>query len=142
MSSVAETALCAAGSATSKVILCVDDEVTGLSVRKMFLESQGYSVLTAENGADALALFASETVDLVVLDYAMPGMDGGVVAKEMKSLKPAVPIILLSAYVDLPEETLTLVDQYVTKGEPPPVLLRAIAKLFVEDQNVRPTAAA
>jgi CheY-like chemotaxis protein len=142
VSTAADIAISTNETATRKVILCVDDEVTGLSVRKMFLESQGYVVLTAENGPDALALFSSEAIGLVVLDYAMPGMDGGVVAKEMKSLKPEVPIILLSAYLDLPEETLTLVDQYVTKGEPPPVLLQAIAKLFAENQNVRPRAAA
>lgn len=101
------------------------------------MESQGYSVITAENGPDALAIFSAKTVDLVVLDYAMPGMDGGVVAKEMKAVKPAVPIILYSAYIDLPEETRTFVDQYVTKGEPPRVLLEAIAKLFVQDHTVR-----
>ena len=113
-----------------KVILCVDDEAVGLSVRKMILESQDYRVLTAESGPDALALFSSETIDLVVLDYAMPGMHGGVVAKRMKALKPATPILMLSAYVDLPGETLALVDRSVTKGEPPPVLLAAIAHLL------------
>ena len=113
-----------------KVILCVDDEVTGLSVRKLILESQGYRVFTAENGPDALALFSSETIHLVILDYAMPGMDGGAVAEKMKHANPDVPIFMLSAYVDLPGETLALVDKSITKGEPPPVLLEAIAERF------------
>jgi CheY-like chemotaxis protein len=128
--------------ADRKVILCVDDEVTGLHVRKMFLESQGYCVLTAENGPDALALFSSVTIDLVLLDYAMPGMDGGEVAKQMKSRNSAVPILLFSAYLDLPEEILAFVDQYVTKGEPPAVLLRAIATLLTGTQNVPSEAVA
>ena len=120
-----------------KVLLCVDDEATGLLVRKMMLESQGYRVFTAENGPDALLLFSSEMIDLVVLDYSMPGMHGGVVAERMKELKPAVPILMLSAYVDLPGETLALVDKSVTKGESPPALLDAIAQLLNHNQTVR-----
>jgi CheY-like chemotaxis protein len=113
-----------------KVILCVDDEAAGLSVRKAVLESQGYRVLTAESGPEGLLLFSSETVHLVVLDYAMPEMHGGVVAERMKRLKPGIPIVLLSAYVDLPRDVLTLVDKSVTKGESPPVLLGAVAQLL------------
>ena len=113
-----------------KVILCVDDETTGLSVRKMLLESQGYRVLTAENGPDALVLFSSEDPELVILDYSMPGMNGDIVAERMKELRSDLPIIMVSAYVDLPSETLALVDKSITKGEPPPVLLEAISQLL------------
>ncbi len=125
-----------------KTVLCVDDEVTGLSVRKMILESQGYRVFIAENGPTALEVFSSESIDLVVLDYAMPQMNGGVVAEKMKALRPAVPILMLSAYVDLPHETLALVDCSVTKGEPPPVLLSAIARLLAGERTVHSRAAA
>ena len=124
----------------AKVILCVDDEATGLSVRKMILESQGYRVFIAENGPDALVLFSSERIDLVVLDYSMPGMHGGIVAERMKDLKPAVPILMLSAYVDLPSETLALVDKSITKGEPPPILLEAIVRLLNDNQTVHSKA--
>ncbi len=123
-------------SKNGRAILCVDDERIGLSVRKMLLESQGYRVLTAENGADALVLFSSETLDLVILDYAMPGMNGDVVAERMKELRPDLPILMLSAYVDLPSETLALVDKSITKGEPAPVLLEAVAQLLNGNQNV------
>jgi CheY-like chemotaxis protein len=114
----------------ARVILCVDDEAIGLSVRRMTLESAGYRVFTAENGPDGLAIFAAEPIDLVVLDYKMPGMNGDVVAERMKRLKPSVPILLLSAYVDLPGETLALVDKCLTKGEGPVVMLTAIAELI------------
>lgn len=120
----------------SALVLCVDDEVVGLSLRKLLLESEGYSVFTAENGSEALALFSSKRIDAVVLDYMMPGMNGDVVAGEMKRLKPNIPILMLSAYVDLPSETLRWVDKYITKSEPPPVLLDTLAELLSERQKV------
>jgi CheY-like chemotaxis protein len=119
-----------------KTLLCVDDEATGLSLRKMILESQGYRVFTAENGRDALVLFVRESIDLVILDYAMPGMHGGMVAQKMKAINPSVPILMLSAYVDLPVETLALVDKSVTKGESPVVLFSAIADLLRKEHGV------
>jgi CheY-like chemotaxis protein len=111
-------------------ILCVDDEANGLYVRKMVLQAAGYSVLTADNGCSALDVFSSNPVDCVVLDYYMPGMDGGLVAERMRSLKPSVPIVLLSAYVSLPEMTLRMVDAYVTKGQPPAILLERLRQLL------------
>lgn len=68
------------------IVLCVDDEAVGLSVRKMTLESQGYRVLTAESGPAALTLFSAENIELVILDFMMPGMNGDVVAERMKRL--------------------------------------------------------
>jgi CheY-like chemotaxis protein len=124
----------------SKVILCVDDEALGLSVRKMLLESRGYRVFTAECGPDALVLFSSEDLDLVILDYLMPGMNGDVVARKMKDLRPDLPIIMFSAYVDLPSETVELVDKSVTKGEAPIVLLKAIAELLGGRHDLRSRA--
>lgn len=117
------------------VILCVDDETTGLAVRKMTLESQGYHIMTADNGAEGLAIFSSQPIDLVILDYKMPGMNGDIVAERMKRLKPGVPILLLSAYVDLPREALAAVDMYLTKGEGPPVMLKAVAELLTRTQT-------
>ena len=124
-----------------KVILCVDDEATGLLVRRMLLESQGYAVVTAESGPEALQLLSTHNLDLVVLDYSMPGMDGDTVAQKMKEAKPDLPIILLSAYVDLPRETLALVEKSLTKGEPPALLLDTIAQLLGGNPNF-PTASA
>ncbi len=115
----------------------MDDETVGLTVRKQVLETRGYRVLTAENGPDALQIFSAEHVDLVILDYKMPGMDGDVVAERMKALKPSVPILMLSAYVDLPRETLALVDMYLTKGEGPLIMLKAVAELLTRTQMAK-----
>ncbi len=112
------------------LVLCVDDELVGLRVRKILLERAGYHVLTAVDGYSGLELFADQPVEAVVLDYAMPGMHGGEVAKKMRQTKPEVPILLLSAYVGLPEEVSSLVDVYMTKGEGAPALLEKLGNLL------------
>jgi CheY-like chemotaxis protein len=112
------------------LVLCVDDEVVGLRVRKILLERAGYHVLTASDGISGLEVFASEPVEAVVLDYSMPGMHGGEVAKKMRQTKPEVPILLLSAYVGLPDEVSSLVDVYMTKGEGAPALLSKLGNML------------
>ncbi|MEI9980033.1 MAG: response regulator [Edaphobacter sp.] len=112
------------------LVLCVDDEQIGLRVRKILLERAGYSVLTAPDGPSALDIFDREPVEAVVLDYSMPGMDGGEVAVRMRHIKPHVPILLLSAYLDLPPEVTSLVALYMTKGEGAPALLTKLNSLL------------
>lgn len=114
----------------SPVVLCIDDELIGLKVRKMVLERAGYQVLTATDGASGISVFESEPVDVVVLDYSMPGMHGGEVASRMRQIKPQVPILLLSAYIGLPGEVTSLVDLYMTKTEGAPVLLQKLGRLL------------
>jgi two-component system alkaline phosphatase synthesis response regulator PhoP len=121
---------------SGKVILCVDDEPKGLQVRQMVLESQGYPVLTATSGRQALALFAAHPVAAVVLDYYMPEMDGGQVAVELRRLKPDVKILLLSAYPDLPQEVLNLVDDRAVKGTSPTTFLTVLQGLLACQKRV------
>jgi CheY-like chemotaxis protein len=114
----------------SNLVLCVDDELVGLQVRKILLERAGYRVLTASDGQSGLEIFAAEPVEVVVLDYSMPGMHGGEVAVRMRQTKPHVPILLLSAYMGLSAEVTSLVDLYMTKGEGAPVLLEKLSSLL------------
>jgi len=115
---------------TDNTILCIDDEPVGLRVRKLLLESQGYKVLTATSGREGLELFASNPVSAVVLDYAMPEMNGEQVAIALKHLKPSVKILLFSAYVKFPDEVLRWVDGYAVKGEHPKALFAALQQLL------------
>ncbi len=112
-----------------KTVLCVDDEKIGLRVRKIMLEGHGFKVLTASSGQQGLALFDQYKVDLVVLDYYMPGLNGGQVAAEMRRRRPGVPIIFLSAYFSLPPAALELANAFITKGDPPDVLIDKIEQL-------------
>jgi CheY-like chemotaxis protein len=114
----------------SNLVLCVDDELVGLKVRKIVLERAGYRVLTAPDGPSGLAIFAEHPIEAVVLDYSMPGMHGGDVARRMRETKPEVPILLLSAYIGLSAEVTSLVDLYMTKGEGAPVLLEKLGTLL------------
>ena len=112
-----------------KTVLCVDDEKVGLRVRKIMLESHGFKVLTASSGLQGLTVFDENEVDLVVLDYYMPGLNGGEVAAEMRRRRPEVPIIFLSAYFSLPAAALELANAFITKGDPPDVLIEKIEQL-------------
>ena len=111
-------------------LLCVDDEVLGLEVRRITLSSQGYKVLTASDGPTGTRLAQREHVDLVVLDFSMPGMNGGEVAIALRRIKPGLHILMLSAYVNLPQEVLDQVDDFQIKGESPQLLFEKISKLL------------
>jgi CheY-like chemotaxis protein len=114
-------------------ILCIDDHWNGLVGRKILLENNGYEVLEATGGDEGLKLFLSCSVDAVVLDYQMPGMNGDVVAAKMKNAKSHVPIMLLSAYGPLPKSKLQTVDSFLSKSQPPKILLSTLQALLNND---------
>lgn len=111
-------------------ILCIDDHWNGLIGRKMLLEESGYEVLEATGGDDGLKLFRTRPVDAVVLDYQMPGMNGDVVAAKMKRINSKVPIMLLSGYGPPPQGKLSSVDSFVSKSQPPNILLSTLKELL------------
>ena len=79
-----------------KVILCVDDNEQELSVLKFMLATNGYRVLSASNGQEAIAVFASAPqIDLVLTDTNMPQMSGGQLVERLKRMAGHVPMILL-----------------------------------------------
>ena len=117
-------------STATKTVLCVDDEKIGLRVRKIMLEGHGFRVLTATSGEQGLSLLEKNHIDLVVLDYYMPGMNGGDVAAEVRRRKPNLPIIFLSAYFSLPPAALEMANAFITKGDPPEVLIDKIEQLI------------
>jgi two-component system response regulator CpxR len=78
-----------------KVILCVDDNEQELSVLKFMLETNGYRVLCASNGQEAIGMFADSTVDLVLTDFGMPQMNGSQLVDRLKQIAQHVPMILL-----------------------------------------------
>lgn len=85
------------------VILVVDDERMVREVTATMLQQAGYSVTTAANGDEALAVLGrtAEPIDMLVVDFAMAGMNGIEVAHEARALRPALPILLVTGYPDL-----------------------------------------
>jgi CheY-like chemotaxis protein len=117
-------------SSKKQTLLYVDDQLERLTLLKSVLESTGYEVLTAESGLKGLELFMTEPIDLVVLDYYMPSMDGGAVATKMRRLRPNVPIIIFSGALTLPELVIAMVDGFISTSEEPELLLEKISDLL------------
>ncbi len=78
-----------------KIILCVDDNEQELSVLKFMLATNGYRVVSAANGQEAISIFAETSVDLVLADFAMPAMNGSQLVERLKQIASHVPMILL-----------------------------------------------
>ena len=115
-------------------VLLVDDEPVVLRVRHLLLETLGYTALTASSGEEGLDIFRDGGVDIVILDYWMPGMEGEQMAREIRKLNRTIPIILSTACMDLPNGILKLVNKYVPKGLSPEHLIHALEQ---EAQLVR-----
>jgi len=77
----------------------------------------------------ALGLFERTKPDLVVLDYDMPCLNGYEAAVQMRERSPAIPLMLLSACIALPESVISCFDIYFTKGEDISVFLSHVARL-------------
>src|ERR1035438_6897060 len=101
----------------SPTVLTVDALPQALELRKATLESHGYCVKIASSGYPALKMLEETPVTAVLLEYKTEGMDAEAVACHIKQRFPSLPIILLSAYSEMPERILWLVDDYVMKSE-------------------------
>ncbi len=81
-----------------KRILIVDDDPTARESIKLLLSIDRHSVTEAKDGLEALELVAQQPFDLVLVDFFMPGMHGGEVARRIKQIAPSLPILMVTAY--------------------------------------------
>ena len=109
-------------------VLCIDDRPQVLELRKATLESHGYRVKIASTGYAAMRVLREESAVAVLLEYKQEGMDAEALACLIKQRFPDLPIILLSAYSEMPERILWLVDEYVMKSELPERLVPIIER--------------
>jgi CheY-like chemotaxis protein len=114
----------------SPTLLCIDDLPQALELRKATLESHGYCVKIASSSYAAMKMLEESSVAAVLLEYKLEGMDAEAVACHIKQRFPDLPIILLSAYSELPERILWLVDEYVMKSELPERLVPIIERAY------------
>jgi CheY-like chemotaxis protein len=118
-----------------RTILCVDDNEQALSIRKIMLETRGYRVKTCGNGDQALEMFRSGGVDLVLTDLLMPGLDGGTLVQRIKEISPETPAILFSGKIKVYEQHLRA-DVFLPKGMYAPLeLLERIRMLLVKKRG-------
>ena len=100
-----------------ETILLVDDDAALLEVTSIVLASEGYRVLTAEDGIEALRILGRERLDLVVLDIMLPGTDGLTILRQLRA-EGRIPVILLTARADEVDRVVGLelgADDYVVK---------------------------
>jgi CheY-like chemotaxis protein len=98
------------------VILCVDDDPAVLKPLEIMLQRRGFRVVTANDGPAAIELFRQIKFDAVILDYVMPGMSGGDVARELRRERQSMPIILHTGYKDIDDPLLANVTCTLPKG--------------------------
>jgi CheY-like chemotaxis protein len=113
------------------VILCVDDDENQLSVRTAVLRLWGYDVISTTDGRTALLLLDRVVVDIVVLDYEMPDMNGTEVANAIRRRWSQLPIVGLSGRdrVELSSQFLCVIDGFVHKSSPLSELLFVLQQL-------------
>jgi DNA-binding response OmpR family regulator len=125
-----------------ETILLVDDDAALLEVTSIILTSEGYRVVTAEDGAEALRILGREGLDLVVLDIMLPRMSGFEVLKKMREHSD-VPVVLLTAKSQSVDKVVGLelgADDYITKPFDTKELLariKAILRRFGRDNRGR-----
>ena len=109
-------------------ILVVDDESRMRKLVKDFLQREGYSVLEAGDGMEAMDIFYEQKIDLVILDVMMPGMDGWQTCREIRR-DSTVPIIMLTARSEERDELQGFelgVDEYISKPFSPKILVARV----------------
>jgi OmpR family response regulator RpaB len=120
-----------------ETLLFVDDNSLRQEVMTARLRLLGYHVLTAHDGEEALATFTTNHVDLAIVDYYMPGMNGDLVAIEMKNRKRNVPVIIFSGVFTLSEMVIALVDGFVSTSDEPDALVDKISEVLGPRRTAR-----
>jgi len=124
-------------------ILWVDDEVDHLKPHIIFLEDKGFNMSKTTNGQDAVTMVSRDAYDLVLLDQYMPGKDGMTTLREIKEIKPGLPVILItkSEEEDLMDEAISEnVAQFLIKPVNPTQIFMA-CKQVLEQSKIREESA-
>lgn len=116
-----------------KLILCVDDNEQTLSVRTFLLETRGYRVVNATTSHEALEILEQTpqgTLDLLIADLLLPGMDGNELVRRAKQMHPTLPALIVSGTVASFDRALAA-DAFLPKGAASPIELLERVKILV-----------
>lgn len=122
-------------------VLCVDDELPALDLRRKVLEARGYRVLIATTPAEALRYFDSEDIDLVLTDHLLRGQTGTALAAEMKRRKPQVAVAIYSGVAEAPHD-IHNADLFITKLVSPEELLAHLEAIITAKRTANNSAKA
>jgi DNA-binding response OmpR family regulator len=114
-------------------VLVVDDDPQVVRLLRVNLELEGYDVVSAADGTQALEAVASQRPDLVVCDVMMPGMDGTEVVRRLRRENETLPVVMLSAKAmrsDMERGLEAGADEYVTKPFDPTELIEVVDRLL------------
>jgi DNA-binding response OmpR family regulator len=110
-------------------ILIVDDDQNILRLYKEELEEDGYDIVTASNGREAMEQFEKEAPDLVTLDILLPDIDGIKLLRQMKEKRPRLPVIMSTAYDYRDDFAVWASEAYIVKSADLSELKSTIRKL-------------
>lgn len=110
-------------------ILIVDDDQNILRLYKEELEEEGYTIVTASNGREAMEQFEREVPDLVTLDILLPDVDGIKLLRQMKEKRPRLPVIMSTAYDYRDDFAVWASEAYIVKSADLTELKATIKKL-------------
>ncbi|WP_099191278.1 response regulator transcription factor [Tepidibacter mesophilus] len=119
-------------------ILIADDEKSMLKILKAYFEKEGFNILLAEDGEEALDLFYNHEIDLAILDWMMPKVSGIDLCKEIKE-KSNIKVLMLTAKCENDSELKALnlgADEYIKKPFDPRILIIRAKKLLKEEKVV------
>lgn len=116
-------------------VLCVDDNELSAFVNATILRNEGYEVWTCSDPLRATSIAKSEELDLAILDYEMPAMNGAELAAFCKAANPDIKVILFSGSLNISICQLALADHFVEKSAGVEVLLKAIDALLTNNKT-------
>ncbi|CAM4296258.1 regulator [Bacillus manliponensis] len=119
-------------------VLIADDELDMLKILKAYFEKEGFQVYIAKDGAEALEVFYRERIDLAVLDWMMPKVNGIRVCQEMKQ-QADIKVLMLTAKSEHEDELAALqsgADEYIKKPFHPGILLTRAKKLLHQEDVI------
>ena len=120
-------------------ILCVDDNEFGVYVNSVILRNEGYDVVSCSDAEKAAAIAKAQEIDVAVLDYQMPVMNGAELAALCKAANPDTRVILYSGWLGIPKRELVLADLFIQKSEGVQALLEGIEALLHQRPKLPPT---
>lgn len=125
-------------------LLVVDDEQSQREALRGFLQKKGYAVLSAENGTQAVSTIQKETVDLVLTDLRMPGMDGLRLLQETKKINPEIIVIVMTAFGEIEtaiqsikEGAADFINKPLNLGQLEVIIEKALERKQLVSENLR-----